>query len=339
MKINFSYSKKKIEFNSGHIFKGFHYRCSYVRYLTAYRNPAPGTETVQIYNFQPKEEVRATVLILHGLGSSNVKFLLWMGMHLASAGVNAAVLILPGNYTRVESGSASGRSYLYPDLNVMYRFWEHGVVDSLGAIDFLEQENLWKENNCVVGYCLGGMISSMVGVFEKRITQVIMMTTGGHFPKILFESPIASFVRKMFIKGFKSEFHLHNREKMYKIYEEQIPLVKKMTFREFLENEEIHPIMKIDPLLYSNFLDKSRTTLIDAFFDKALPRDSRGLLYKEMKGAKRYILPSGHGSWLPFEYLLAKYILHKVNLNDKNSKRMLLKKEEIEDPLIDLKSK
>ncbi len=67
------------------------------------------------------------------------------GPHLANVGVSTTILILPGNYTRVEDNSMSGRSYLYPDINVMYRFWEHGVVDTLSTIDLLEQYKLLEK--------------------------------------------------------------------------------------------------------------------------------------------------------------------------------------------------
>jgi len=31
----------------------------------------------------------------------------------------------------------------------MFKFWEHGVVDTLSTIDLMEQLGLWKENNMV----------------------------------------------------------------------------------------------------------------------------------------------------------------------------------------------
>jgi len=67
-----------------------------------------------------------------------------MGKQLASAGINTSVLILPGIYTRVENGSASGVSYLHPHIPRMYKFWEHAVVDTLSIIDFLDQKKLWE---------------------------------------------------------------------------------------------------------------------------------------------------------------------------------------------------
>ena len=333
MIIDFSYDKKNIDYVSGYIFKGKSYRCSYVKYKSLYRNCAPGTEDVELYFFQPKKEIRASTLILHGLGSRNIKFLLWLGPHLANAGVSTTVLILPGNYTRVENNSVSGRSYLYPDMNVLYQVWEHGVVDTLSTIDLLEQSGFWKENNILVGYCLGGMISTMVGAIDKRINHFLFMTTGGHMPHILHQSPAAVFVRRMFEKGFKADFHLANRDMLYDIYKEQFPMVRKMSLDHIVSSEEIHPLFKVDPITYAHLLDMNKVTFIDAYFDSTLPVKSRKVLYDEMYGANRKVLPISHVNWLPFGYFLAKYILHKLNINAKEAKKALFTREIIENPL------
>lgn len=333
MKINFEYEKKKIKYNSGYIFKGSGYRCSYIKYNSLYGNPAPGTEIVEFYNFQPKGEIKASSLILHGLGSRNIKFLLWLGPHLASAGVNTSILILPGNYTRVENNSVSGRSYLYPHIPTMYQFWEHGVIDTLTTLDLLEDMGLWKENSLLMGYCLGGMISSIVAAMDTRLAHTLFMTTGGHLPKILHESPATSFVRNMFSKGFIADFDLNNRDKLYEIYNQQFNMVKNMSFEEIIRNHDIHPLFKIDPISYAHLIDMKKVTFIDAFFDSTLPIGSRRSLYLEMAGSKRRLLPISHVNWLPFGYLLAKYMLHKVDITDRESKKALLRRGKIEDPL------
>ena len=331
MIIDFSYIKKNIDFVEGYILKGALYRCSYIRYKTLYKNPAPGTETVEIYNFAPRGKTRASVLILHGLGSRNVKFMLWLGTHLASVGVNSSIIILPGNYTRVENKSVSGRSYVWPDINVMYKFWEHAVVDVKSTIDLLQQQNLWNENNCVVGYCLGGMIASIVTSLDKRINQTIFMTTGGHMPKIIHESRATTFARRLFEGGFETEYYLNDKERLYNIYKEQYPLVKNMNLSQILTSKLIHPLFRIDPLSYAHLLDKSKVTFIDALFDETLPLKSRTMLFREMKGATRYIIPMTHASWLPFESFLAQYILLKVNINDKKSASLVTKKQKVFD--------
>jgi hypothetical protein len=335
MRIDFSYNKKKIPFYSGYIFKGRSYRCSYVRFETLYRDPAPGTETVSLYHFHPKMPAKATVLILHGLGSGNIKFLLWMGMHLAGAGVNAEVLILPGNYTRVERDSVSGRSFIWPDMKVMYQFWENAVVDICSTIDLLEQQNLWLENNCLSGYCLGGMLSSIVPVIDSRVHQTVMIATGGHFPKILYESSATRFARKLFREGFQSGYFLNDREKLFAVYNEQFEQVKNADLETLLNDEVLHPYFRIDPIAYAHLLDKKKVTFIEAFFDKTLPRASRQFLYREMKGANRYVLPVGHSWWLPFQILYARYLLHRMNVYSKESSKALLLKEVIEEPVQD----
>lgn len=333
MIIDYLYTKKNIDIVSGYIFKGRNYRCNYIRYKSLYRNCAPGTENVELYFFEPKKEVRASTLILHGLGSKNIKYLLWLGPHLANAGVSTSVLILPGNYTRVENNSMSGRSFLYPDMNIMYQFWEHGVVDTLSTIDMLEQSNYWKKNNLVAGYCLGGMISTIVGAIDNRINHLIFMTTGGHIPRILHQSPATAFVRKMFEKGFDSDYYLNDKNALYNIYDEQFPEIKKMSFNDIVSSTDIHPLFKIDPISYAHLLDMEKVTFIDAYFDHTLPLQSRKILYNEMSKANTKILPISHVNWLPFGYFLAKYILHKLNINSKEAKKALLSREIIENPL------
>jgi len=332
MIINFNYTKKTINYISGYIFKGKNYRCSYIRFNTLYNNFTPGTENVELYLYEPKKETRASTIILHGLGSRNVKFILKLGPLLANAGVSSGILILPGNYTRVERNSVSGRSYLYPDMEVMYRFWEHGVVDTLSTIDLMEQIGLWKENNMILGYCLGGMVSTIVGAIDSRINHLLFMTTGGHLPQILHQSPVTKFARKLFESGLKTEYGLENKEKLYRIYDEQFPKVKKMSLEDII-NGDIHPLFKIDPISYAHLLDMDKVTFIDAYFDRTLPLESRKVLYEEMKGANRKILPISHVNWLPFGYFLAKYMLYKLNINEKEIKKALLFREKMENPL------
>ncbi|SCG81945.1 hypothetical protein DW1_0325 [Proteiniborus sp. DW1] len=333
MIIDFSYTKRKIDTVSGYIFKGRNYRCNYVRFQSLYRNCAPGTENVELYLFEPKKEVRASALILHGLGSKNVKYILWLGPHLANAGVSTSVLILPGNYTRVENKSVSGRSYLYPDMNIMYQFWEHGVVDTLSTIDMLEQSGSWKENNIIAGYCLGGMISTIVGTIDNRINHLLFMTTGGHMPRILHQSPATVFARKMFEKGYNAKYSLNDKKSLYSIYDEQFPEIKKMSYSDIITNEDIHPLFKIDPISYAHLLDMKKVTFIDAYFDHTLPVLSRKILHDEMANANTKVLPISHVNWLPFGYFLAKYMLHKLNFNSKEAKKALLAKEIIKNPL------
>lgn len=328
MKVNFDYDKNPFDYYSGYIFKGKHYRCNYIRYHTRYQNPKKGTEEVQIYNFEPKGDIFASSLILHGLGSSNIKFMIWMGRHLASVGINSTILILPGNYTRVDDNSVSGRSYVWPEMSQMIQFWENAVVDMRSTLDLLESLKLWKENNIVIGYCLGGMVSTISAAIDKRISELVLMTTGGSLPEILYRSPATKFIRKLINKGYTTNYKLHDINYINKIYNNDFEKIRNMNLENIL-NSDIHPLFKIDPLSYAHLVDSKIVTFIEAIFDKTLSRKSRKILLKEFKDCKHYMAPIGHVTWLPFEYLLAHYILNKLNIKDSKLRTRLLERDRI----------
>ncbi len=340
MKIDFTYNKEKIDYIEGYILKGAFYRCNYTRFKTLYDKPYKGTENVQLYNFEPKGNIEASIFIVPGLGSRNIKFLLWMGTHLASAGIHSTIIVLPGNYTRVEDNSVSGKSFIKPDIKTMYRFWEHAVVDILSSIDLLEQKGVWKENNCLMGYCLGGMLSFIVSALDKRFNQTIFMTTGGYFPKIIHKSKVTKFARRIFKNGFiDNSFYIHDKKRLYSTYETQFPKIKEASLLEILNSEKFHPLFRIDPISYAHLLDKSKITFIDALFDETIPLYSKAVLFNEMSGSKRYIIPMTHVSWLPFERFLSEYILLKLNMNNRHYRKLVLKKQNLNFPFIDYLSK
>lgn len=328
MNLDFSYKKQSIQYTSGIFLKGPSYRCHIIKYRTLYEKPIRGSETVEVYTFVPKGKVIGSSLILHGLGTRNIKFFLWMGSHLASAGITTSILILPGNYTRVEHDSVSGKNYLWPDIKVMFKVWENAIVDIQSTLDLLDKLNYWSDNNCSIGYCLGGMLLSIVSTFEKRLNDKILITTGCSFPEIFYNSNATRFIRKMVDEGYEADFNLHDKAYLIKTYKEQLSLVKSLDLKGIVKSQEIHPLFKIDPLSYAHLLDKSKFTFIDALFDEILSFKSRALMYREMRGATRYTLPITHTGWLPFERFLAQYVMIKLNISDKKLIKKALKKTE-----------
>jgi len=324
MNPDFSYEKKKIEFSSGYIFKGKHYRCSIIKYPSLYKNCTKGTENVEVYHFSPRERAVGSILILHGLGTVNIPFLFWMGSHLASAGMQASVMILPGNYTRTASGSTSGKDFFSPDLRRLTLFWEQAVVDTMTTIDLLQQENIWWDNNCLFGYCLGGMVSTIVSAIDKRINNLILMTVGGNIARIMWQSPVLKSVRRSLRSGSGEEGYLNDEKRLNERFKEDSLAVKKMKSASELLESDLHPLFKIDPLAYARFNDSNKVTMIEALFDKTLPIQTRKQLWEAFDRPKRYIVPTGHVSWFPLEYALGKYILKKLGIKEARRKLRLL---------------
>lgn len=324
MKPHFDYEKKVFDFSSGYIFKGKHYRCSHIKYRSLYKNAAKGTETVEVYNFSPREETVGSIIILHGLGTVNIPFLFWMGSHLASAGLQASIMILPGNYTRTAHHSTSGKDFFSPDLERLTQFWEQAVVDTRTTIDLLEREGLWLNNNCLFGYCLGGMVSIIVNALEHRINNSILLTVGGNMAKIMWESPVLKYTRRGFSKGGGSSKFLNDKERLKKVFLEDTYKLSRFKDVNEMLNSDIHPLLKVDPLAYAKFNDTRKTTMIEGLFDKALPPETRKQLWSALGKPKRYIVPMGHVTWFPFEYALGKFILKKLGIKSARKKIRLL---------------
>ncbi|HOY25041.1 MAG TPA: dienelactone hydrolase family protein [Mesotoga sp.] len=321
---DFSYTKERIDFSSGYIFKGKHYRCSLIRYPSRYAYSAKGSENVELYHFSPRENPVGSIIILHGLGTVNIPFLFWMGSHLASAGLQATVMILPGNYTRTATGSTSGKDYFSHDLSRLVRFWEQAVVDTLSTIDFLQQEKIWWDNNCLFGYCLGGMVATIVNALEDRIKNMILMTVGGNMARIIWGSPVLKSLRGSFARGLGSEGFLNDEKRLEERFKRDIHRLHEFSSVEQLIESDLHPLFKIDPLAYARFSDRDRVTMIEALFDKTLPYQTRKQLWEAFKRPKRYIIPIGHVSWFPFEYALGKFILKKMGTKEARRKLRLL---------------
>lgn len=332
--VKFDYEKKKIDYSSGYVFKGRHYRCSIIKYNTLYEKALKGTESVEIYHFTPKEDTVGSILILHGLGSLNIPFLFWMGSHLASAGLQASVMILPGNFTRTINGSVSGKDYFSTDLDRLINIWEHAVIDTRSTLDLLEQEGIWQKNNCVLGYCLGGMVSVIIGALEKkRIHHTILMAVGGHMARIFWESPTIAFARRGFKRGEGKKGFLDEREKLMHVFNKDIEKLEKFSSVAELLDSDVHPMFKVDPLAYAKFVQAEKVTMIEALFDRALPRQSRKLLWNLLGKPRKYIVPVGHVTWLPFEYALGKYVLRKLGIKEARKRIRLLESVKVDDTI------
>ncbi|AEH50613.1 alpha/beta hydrolase [Pseudothermotoga thermarum] len=323
--------KEVFSFTSGYILKGKNFRTSIVRYPTFYPKPLAGTETMELYLFQPREKPVGTVVLLHGLGTLNIPFLMWMSIHMASAGVNVIFPILPGNFTRTIHKSTSGRDYFSTDLEKMKTLWETAVVDVLSVVELAKQQGWWHENSCLVGYCLGGMIAVIVSAKSQDFKKTILITAGGDIATLMWYSPTLAYFRRDVKKVSILESEVADKNTFLKIYAEDIKKLSQFQSVEELLNSDVHPLLKIDPIAYAKFIDKSNVVFVEALFDKALPRQTRRVLWEALGKPKRYLIPSGHVTWLPFQYFLGNLILKEMNIKDLKRRLKLLEKPKVEE--------
>ncbi|ABS60896.1 MULTISPECIES: alpha/beta hydrolase [Fervidobacterium] len=332
--VSFEYAGKVEEFTQGYILKAKKFRGSYVRFKTLYPEPIKGTEIVEYYLFDPKDEPVGILFILHGLGTSNIPFLLWMATHLANAGVRVVVPILPGNFTRVAHGSVSGKDFFDSDVERATKFWEQSVVDVLTIIDHVKSQRLWIDNAYLFGFCLGGMISVMINAIRDEFKKTILMTVGGEMSTLMWHSPTLAFFRRSVEKlkeTGKIKHFIEDQKKMKEIFEEQLKSLKSFKSVQEMQNSDIHPYLKLDPIAYAQFVDTKKIIFVEALFDKALPLRSRKLLWYALGKPKRYIIPSGHVTWLPLQFFIARFILMNMGIREFKKQMEILRKIELEE--------
>lgn len=332
--VSFEYTGKVEEFTQGYILKAKKFRASYVRFNSLYPYPEKGTELMEYYLFDPKEEPVGILFILHGLGTSNIPFLLWMATHLANAGVRVVLPILPGNFTRVAHGSASGKDFFDTDVEKATKFWEQSVVDVLSTIEHIKAQGLWINNAHLFGFCLGGMVSVMINAIRNDFDKTILMTVGGEMATLMWHSPTLAFFRRS-VEKLKStgkiKHFIEDQKKMKEIFVKELELLKKFKSVEEMQKSNIHPYLKLDPIAYAQFVDKKKVIFVEALFDKALPLRSRKLLWYALGKPKRYIIPSGHVTWLPLQFLIARFILMNMGIREFKKQVEVLKKIELEE--------
>lgn len=329
--VNFDFEYKPPHLSSGYIMKGKNFRVSLVKYPTLYERPLPGTETVEVYHIEPKEKPVGSLILLHGLGTMNIPFLLWMGIHMANAGVRTFLPILPGNLTRTADGSVSGREYFSTDVKKMVLFWEHAVVDVLTTLQIAKERDWWHENNCLVGYCLGGMISVILSALTDEFNKTIVITSGGDIATLMWYSPTLAYFRRDVKKGLGKEYKMDDKNWFLETFEKDIKKLDSFKSIQEMINSQIHPILKIDPIAYARFTRTDKITFIEALFDRALPSRTRKILWNALRRPRRYIIPTGHVTWLPFQYFLGSLILKEMNIKEFKRKMKLLEKPKIEE--------
>ncbi|MBT1247498.1 MULTISPECIES: alpha/beta hydrolase [unclassified Thermosipho (in: thermotogales)] len=322
--INFDFGFKMPKYTSGYILKSKRFRVSYIKFPSFYKNSEKGTEIVEMYLFEPKKDIGGSLMILHGLGTSNIPFLLWMGTHLANAGLRTIIPILPGNFTRVPHNSVSGKGYFSTDVEKATKFWEHAVIDILSVLKFFKTLNMWHENNCLLGFCLGGMISVILNSITDDFKKTILMTTGGDVGTLIWYSPTLAFMRRDIKKGLGGD--IREKERFLNRFKNDIEKLSKFKTVKEMQNSDIHPFLKVDPIAYAKFVKKERIIFIEALFDKALPKKSRRILWEMLGKPRRHVILSGHVTWLPFQYFLARFILKEMDVNEFRRQAMLMEK-------------
>ena len=154
------------------------------------------------------------------------------------------------------------------------------LLDSRHIVDFLENEKPFEYSDIAMfGISKGGIKTSMIIGYEKRIKAAVIVLAGGDLPNLLTESNERGIIKA------RKRYLAENGGGLNDL------------------RDELSNTLTVDPLMLAPYVDGRRTLHILAYFDQSVPYSYGEQLFEAMPGAKSYTMLAGHYSailFLPF---------------------------------------
>jgi dienelactone hydrolase len=146
------------------------------------------------------------------------------------------------------------------------------VVEVRQSLDWLtNQPSIDSDRIGLVGMSLGAIVGSLTAGVDPRIRSEVLLLGGGDLPGIIFSTREKSYVK------------MRNR-----LMEE-----RKAT-PETLKQEAEKTLAAVEPLNYANRLPPSNILMINAYFDKSIPRPYTMALWEKIGKPHLIFVPTGH---------------------------------------------
>jgi dienelactone hydrolase len=264
-----------------------------VDFPTAHPTPYEKNNTVRGDYFQPKNAKNAPlVVLLHGIGDLSVTPCKMLAKALARQGIASFVLYSVMHSSRMPQ-SVSQR---FPHLTSEEWFESHliSVIDLFQVMDWAESRpELDAEKIAAVGISFGGFITSIAMGLDKRLKAAALIVSGGNSTKIGWERRASNYN-----KGHKQTREAY--QKTIKTYLEYLAEVEEKGL------ERVEPPQQsfwIDPMTFAHLLRKRPVLMLNARWDKAIPRRATLDFWEAAGKPPISWFPASHPSiwlWYPF---------------------------------------
>ena len=143
-----------------------------------------------------KKKALPTVIVVHGLASAKERNLAF-AMQLANSGF---LVVLPDVYNHGDRGSSTFLTDLFSNpVNTIFDAVTNTVDDIIRLIDYLCQER--DDSDCekigITGISLGGIITFITGINERRIKVLVPILASGDLLTIAQESSLTQEIHSV----------------------------------------------------------------------------------------------------------------------------------------------
>ena len=249
--------------------------------------------------YWPKAEKKTPLTILvHGMGDHSVIPCKLLTRALLEQGVACFILYLTVHSRRMPKAMHDHLAYLSPEE--WFQCYRISVIDIRQVVDWAYNRNELDATQIVtLGISFGGFISAIAMGIDARIKAGVFITTGGNSSKMNWLSKAGIYRR-----GYQqTEADYLNTQSRYADY------LSEVSARGFENIVPARESFLTDPLTFASYLKGRPIMMINASWDKYIPKETVIEFWRACGQPIIKWLPSGHTSlWLWYP-LIRRYII------------------------------
>ena len=260
-----------------------------MRFPSAFNTGYPENSMVRGEYYRPKLRNKTPLVILvHGMGDLSVIPCKLLARPLLRQGIACFVLYLTVHSSRIPE--AMGRHLPYLTSEEWFQSYQLSVVNIRQILDWAHSRpELDEKQVAVLGISFGGFVSSIAMGVDTRIKTGVFIVTGGNSEKMTWLSK-ASPYRKRYQRTEAEYLNIQNS------YAKYLLEVSEKGF------ESVTPVRQsflTDPLTFASYLKGRPVLMLNAAWDKYIPREAVTEFWQACGRPTIKWIPSGHASiWL-----------------------------------------
>jgi len=260
-----------------------------IQFRSALDTGYPENGIVKGEYYQPRVEHKVPLVILvHGMGDHSVIPCKLLARSMVKRGVACFIPYLTIHSKRIPKAMLAHMPYLNPDE--WFQCYRVSVVDIRQIIDWAySRTELDAKQVAALGISFGGFVSAIAMGVDTRIKAGIFIVTGGNSNKISWLNGVSQY-RKRYRRTEAEHLEIQSSYASY---------LKDVSEKGFDNVTPINQSFLTDPLTFSGYIKGRPVLMINARWDKYIPRETVTELWVACGQPAIKWIPSGHSSvWL-----------------------------------------
>jgi cephalosporin-C deacetylase-like acetyl esterase len=260
-----------------------------VRFRSALDTGHPENSIVKGEYYRPRVEQKTPLAILvHGMGDHSVIPCRLLAGSLVRQGVACFIPYLTIHSKRIPKVMRDHMPYLNPDE--WFQSYQISVVDIRQIVDWAySRTELDAQQVATLGISFGGFVSVIAMAIDRRIKTGVFIVTAGNSNKISWMSKDSQYRKR----------YPRTESKYLEIQSSYARYLKDISDKGFENVTPDNQSFLTDPLTFASYLKGRPVLMINALWDKYIPKETVIEFWRACGQPAIKWIPSGHSSiWL-----------------------------------------